>query len=296
MWQYLKVPDLNKNWCTEVQYVLLGSWVAKVFMTCLHVVLIHAHWGCSRRNPWENFSRLICPQRPICWQMLMHVSCLGSWVGDVLDANGSCGCDSGTGFVAMQNLPESEDDDEEEGDEEIEVQMRRELRCMQLFYDVLCCSTWIGRLHAGLRFMPDHAWYACTLSKGINCHMLPPRWVLWYYWACRVGLLPSGGSFTCHWEEGQFLPGHLICASHVQPEPYFFFTSETDHFTCFHFLLWHGGGWSRFRKDAGNETRRGQTYVKMMLKCKVGKHLFVYFRNSEQVEAETLHPWQEQAL
>lgn len=59
----------------------------------------------------------------------------------MLDANGSCGCDAGTGFVAMQNLPESEDDDEEEGDEEIEVQMRRELRCMQLFYDVLCCST-----------------------------------------------------------------------------------------------------------------------------------------------------------
>ena len=54
-----------------------------------------------------------------------------------MDANGSCGCDAGTGFVAMQNLPESEDDDEEEGDEEIEVQMRRELRCMQLFYVVL---------------------------------------------------------------------------------------------------------------------------------------------------------------
>ena len=54
---------------------------------------------------------------------------------------GSCGCDAGTGFVAMQNLPESEDDDEEEGDEEIEVQMQRELRCMQLFYIVLCCST-----------------------------------------------------------------------------------------------------------------------------------------------------------
>ena len=35
-------------------------------------------------------------------------------VGDVMDANGSCGCDAGTGFVAMQNLPESEDD--EEGD------------------------------------------------------------------------------------------------------------------------------------------------------------------------------------
>ena len=35
-------------------------------------------------------------------------------VGDVMDANGSCGWDAGTGFVAMQNLPESEDD--EEGD------------------------------------------------------------------------------------------------------------------------------------------------------------------------------------
>ena len=54
-----------------------------------------------------------------------------------MDANGSCGCDAGTGFVAMQNLPESEDDDEEEGDEEIQVQTRRELRCMQLFYVVL---------------------------------------------------------------------------------------------------------------------------------------------------------------
>ena len=54
-----------------------------------------------------------------------------------MDANGSCGCDAGTGFVAMQNLPESEDDDEEEGDEEIEVQTRRELRSMQLFYAVL---------------------------------------------------------------------------------------------------------------------------------------------------------------
>ena len=54
---------------------------------------------------------------------------------DVMDAfNGYCGFDAGTGFVAMQNLPESEDDDEEEGDEEIQVQTRRELRCMQLFY------------------------------------------------------------------------------------------------------------------------------------------------------------------
>ena len=52
---------------------------------------------------------------------------------DVMDANGCCGFDAGTGFVAMQNLPESEDDDEEEGDEEIQVQTRRELRCMQLF-------------------------------------------------------------------------------------------------------------------------------------------------------------------
>ena len=52
----------------------------------------------------------------------------------VMDANGCCGFDAGTGFVAMQNLPESEDDDEEEGDEEIQVQTRRELRCMQLFY------------------------------------------------------------------------------------------------------------------------------------------------------------------
>ena len=52
---------------------------------------------------------------------------------DVMDANGCCGFDAGTGFVAMQNLPESEDDDEE-GDEEIQVQTRRELRCMQLFY------------------------------------------------------------------------------------------------------------------------------------------------------------------
>ena len=264
MWQYLKVPDLNKNWCTGSSICI--TWI--VSCKSLHDVsshgLIHAHWGCSRRNPWENFSRLICPQRPICWQMLMHVSCLGSWVGDVLDANGSCGCDSGTGFVAMQNLPESEDDDEEEGDEEIKVQMRRELRCMQLFYDVLCCSTWIGRLHAGLRFMPDHAWYACTLSKGINCHMLPPRWVLWYYWACRVGLLPSGGSFTCHWEEGQFLPGHLICASHVQPKSSFIFSRAKliiPH--VFISFCGMGGGWSRFRKDAGNETRRGQKYVKM---------------------------------
>ena len=251
-----------------------------------------------KKEPMRNFLKTHLPAKAYrCWQMLMHVSCLGSWVGDVLDANGSCGCDAGTGFVAMQNLPESEDDDEEEGDEEIEVQMRRELRCMQLFYDVLCCSTWIGRLHAGLRFMPDHAWYACTLSKGINCHMLPPRWVLWYYWARRVGLLPSGGSFTCHWEEGQFLPGDLICASHwgfLQPKPCF--SSQAELIISHVFVSFCGmeeGGQDSERTRA---MRQGE--AENLLKCEVevGKHLFVYFRNSEQVEAETLHPWQEQAL
>ena len=48
---------------------------------------------------------------------------------------------------------------------------------------VLWCSTWIHGywLHAGLLFMFDNAWYACTLSMDFNCHILPPRWVLWYW-------------------------------------------------------------------------------------------------------------------
>eukprot|EP00434_Breviolum_minutum_P038932 symbB.v1.2.034547.t1/scaffold4468.1/size39341/1 len=75
-----------------------------------------------KKEPMRNFLKTHLPAKAYrCWQMLMHVSCLGSCVGDVMDANGSCGCDAGTGFVAMQNLPESEDDDEEEGDEEIEA-------------------------------------------------------------------------------------------------------------------------------------------------------------------------------
>ena len=47
-------------------------------------------------------------------------------------------------------------------------------------------------------------------------------------------------------------------------------------------------------EEGGQDSERTramrQGEAKNMLKCKVGKHLFVYYRNSEQVEAETLHP------
>ena len=109
--------------------------------------LSRRHWGCWRR--------------PACRQMLMHVSCLGR-VGDVMDATGSCGCDAGRGFIAVQRLPDSEDDE-----------AWRELRCLQWLLE--------DRLHAGLLFMFDHAWYACTLSMDFYCHILPPRLVLWYW-------------------------------------------------------------------------------------------------------------------
>ena len=66
MWQYLKVPCRSQQ---ELMYrsSICITWI--VSCKSLHDVssrgLIHSHWGCWRRNPWENFSRLICPQRPI---------------------------------------------------------------------------------------------------------------------------------------------------------------------------------------------------------------------------------------
>jgi len=49
-------------------------------------------------------------------------------------------------------------------------------------------------------------------------------------------------------------------------------------------------------EEGGQDSERTramrQGEAENLLKCEVevGKHLFVYFRNSEQVEAETLHP------
>ena len=69
--------------------------------------LIHAHWGCLKKETHEKISQDSSARKGLyvgrCWCMLV-VSEAG--VGDVMDANGSCACDAGTGFVAVQNLPE----------------------------------------------------------------------------------------------------------------------------------------------------------------------------------------------
>ena len=120
--------------------------------------LSHGHWGCWRRNP---------PQRPACWQMLMHGWAMWWMLMDLV------------GVTQAQALLPCRI-----------CQSRRMMRRVitdaegvALHAVVLWCSTWIHGdwLHAGLLFMFDHAWYACTLSMDFNCHILPPRWVLWYW-------------------------------------------------------------------------------------------------------------------
>ena len=214
----------------------------------------------------------------------MHVSCLGSWVGDVMDANGSCGCDAGTGFVAMQNLPESEDDDEEEGDEEIEVQdaegdalqavVYMSLRGQAACYMLAFCLCLINS---------DHAWYACTLSKDINSHMLPPRWVLWYCLAAFT--LSARWRVMLGWAFAQWRLLHVplrgrsvsprtphLCITCAAKVFFYFFTSETDHSTCFHFLF---VAWRRCGQDSERTRAMRQGDAENLLKCEVevGKHL-----------------------
>ena len=46
----------------------------------------------------------------------------------------------------------------------------RELRCLQWLLE--------DRLHAGLLFMFDHAWYACTLSMDFNVRTPSVRGIL----------------------------------------------------------------------------------------------------------------------
>ena len=129
---------------------------------------------------------------------------LGMW-WILMDANGSCGCDAGTGFVAMQNLPESEDDDEEEGDEEIEVQMRRELRCMQLFYAVL---------HEFMMTGCMLAFFLCLIMHDMHVHFQRVSIATCCHHVGFCGTAGHAGLDLCpveapsaHWEEGQFFTG-----------------------------------------------------------------------------------------